>query len=174
MKIEEIKNANDILQFMGENIEFGWMDCNGEKHIKTMKDFRKLYRTISIEDTIKHGVGTCIEQVYLMHYLFDKINIKNKMYCCRINKLNENGNLEVDEYMHNFLLYYENGKVYHIEHPNFLRTGIYEYDSEEEAINAIVEYYINQKGGKEKSTKEFFEVKPGLSFGEFNDYINSI
>ena len=73
MKIDEIKTPEDILQYLEENIEYGWLDLNKEKHIMTMKDFRKLYRTVTIEDTIKSGLGVCIEQIHLMHYLFNKI-----------------------------------------------------------------------------------------------------
>ena len=41
-----------------------------------------------------------------------------------------------------------------------------------EIVSSIVNYYINLRGGKESPTKEFFEVRPGLSFKEFNNYIN--
>ena len=84
MKIDEIKTPEDIMQYFEENIQYGWLDLNKEPHIMTMKEYRKLYRTVSIEDTIKYGMGVCIEQVHLMHFLFDKIRIKNKMFCCRI------------------------------------------------------------------------------------------
>ena len=43
-----------------------------------------------------------------------------------------------------------------------------------EAVSSIVNYYINLRGGKESPTKEFFEVRPGLSFKEFNNYINHL
>ena len=36
MKKFEIKIPEDILEFMKENIEYGWIDINGNKHIKTM------------------------------------------------------------------------------------------------------------------------------------------
>lgn len=174
MKIDEIKTPEDVLQYFVENIEYGWLDLNKEKHVMTMKDFRKLYRTVTIEDTIKFGLGVCIEQVHLMHYLFDKINIPNKMFCCRIYEPDEYNNIEEEEHMHCFLLYYLNGKVYHLEHPNFNRTGIYEYSTEDEAISAIVNYYIQLRGGKESPTKQFFDVQPGLTFQEFNAYINNL
>ena len=41
-----------------------------------------------------------------------------------------------------------------------------------EIVSSIVNYYINLRGGKESPTKEFFEVRPGLSFKEFNNYIS--
>ena len=174
MNLEEIRNPEDILEFMNENIEYGWQDVDGKMHMKTMKDFRRIYRTISVEDTLKLGIGCCIEQVNLMHFLFDKIGIKNKMFCCRIFEPDEYDNLEEEEHMHCFLLYYLDDKVYHIEHPNYYRIGIYGYNSQEDAINSIVKYYIDLRGGKESPTKEFFDVKPGISFKEFNKYINNL
>ncbi len=174
MKLEEIKAAKDVYKYIDENIEYGWLDNNGNKHLNTMKEFRKIYRTMSIEEIIENKTGTCIEQVNLMHYLLNKINIKNKMYCCRIFEPDDYGNLEEEEHMHCFVLYFENGKVYHMEHPNFERKGIYEYNSEEEAIKTIVDYYIKLRGGKDSPTKEFFEIPVGISFKEFNKYINHV
>ncbi len=174
MDIDGIKSPKDIFRYMNDYIEYGWIDINNNKHIKTMKDFRKMYRTSSLEETIENRLGTCIEQVELMHYLFTRLNIENKMFCCRIYEPDDYGNLEEEEHMHCFLLYYLNNKVYHIEHPNFKKKGIYEYESEESAINTIVNYYKELRDGKDSPTTEFYEVKKGLSFKEFNNYINHI
>lgn len=174
MKLNEIKTSKDVYRFIDDNIAYGWIDINNQQHLNTMKEFRRIYRTMSIEEILKYKLGTCIEQVNLMHYLLNKINVKNKMYCCRIFEPDDYGNLEEEEHMHCFILYYENGKVYHIEHPNLDRKGIYEYNSESEAIKAIVDYYIELRGGKESPTKEFFEVPVGISFKEFNKYINHV
>ena len=174
MKLTEIKCSQDVYQFIDENIEYGWIDINGKQHLDTMKEFRKLYKTMSIEEILKYKIGTCIDQVNLMHYLLNKINIKNKMFCCRIFEPDDYGNLEEEEHMHCFILYYENDKVYHMEHPNFLKKGIYEYNSEGEALKAIVDYYIKLRGGKDSPTKEFFEIPVGINFKEFNKYINHV
>ncbi len=174
MDIEDIKSTHDVYQFIDENIEYGWLDFSGKIHLNTMKEFRRIYRTLSIEEILEYKIGTCIEQVYFMHYLLDKIGVPNKMFCCRIFEPDDYGNLEEEEHMHCFVLYKENGKVYHMEHPNFERKGIYEYNSEEEAIEAIKDYYIKLRGGKESPTKEFFTVPTGISFKEFNKYINHV
>lgn len=162
--INKIKSPKDIFRYMNDYIEYGWIDINNNKHIKTMKDFRKIYRTSSLEETIEKGLGPCIEQVALMHYLLTKLNIKNKMFCFRIYEPDDYDDLEEEEHMHCFLLYYLNNKVYHMEHPNFEKKGIYEYDSKESAINVIVNYYKELRNGKDSSTTEFYEVKKGLSF----------
>lgn len=174
MKISDIKTPNDILSFMNDNIKYGWVDINNDEHINNMKEFRKLYRTSSIDETLEHKIGTCIEQVYLMHTLLNKINIPNKMFCTRVYEGKDFNDLEADEHMHCFLLYYLNDKVYQIEHPNWERIGIYEFDSEENAIEEINNYYVKKSGGVPRPITEFYEVEPGLSFKEFNEYINSL
>ena len=65
MTINEIKSPQDILDFMNENIKYGWLDINNEQHIGNMKNFRRLYRTSTIDEVLKYGIGTCIEQVKL-------------------------------------------------------------------------------------------------------------
>lgn len=174
MTIEEIKTPNDVLEFMKEHIKYGWLDINGEEHIGNMKGFRSLYRTSTLEETLDHKIGTCIEQVNLMNYLLRKIDIPTKMFCTRIYEGEDFNDLEADEHMHCFVLYYLNNKVYQIEHPNWERIGIYEFENEEDAINKINEYYINMAGGHARPITEFYEVYPNLTFKEFNIYINSL
>ena len=174
MKINDIKTPEDILEFMQENINYGWLDINGEEHIGNMKNFRRAYRTSSLEEVLEHKIGTCIEQVYLMSTLLNKINIPNKMFCTRIYEGEDYNNLDSEEHMHCFLLYYLNGKVYQIEHPNWERVGIYEYNSEQEAIEKINKIYIEMSGGHTRPVTQFYDVQPNLSFKDFNCYINNI
>lgn len=174
MNINQIKEPKDILDWMNENIKYGWLDIHNEEHIDNMKNFRKLYRTSSLEETIKHGIGTCIEQVVLMNYLLKKINIESKMFCTRIYEPNDFNVQEAEEHMHCFVLYYLNDKVYQMEHPNWERIGIYEFPDETTAITEINNYYINMSGGTSRPVTEFYEVTPNISFKEFNNYINDL
>lgn len=173
-KINDIKTPNDVLEFMKENIKYGWLDCNGIEHIGNLKGFRKLYRTSSVDEVLQHKIGTCVEQVFLMKKIFDKIGIESHMYCTRVYEDNSFSNLDADEHMHCFLLYFLDDKVYQIEHPNWERVGIYEFNSLEEAICQINDYYVNMAGGISRPVTEFYDVIPGLSFKEFNCYINSL
>lgn len=172
MDKESIRSPQDVFDWMEEHIEYGWIDVNGEKHMREMKGFRKLYRTMSIEEILKYGMGTCIEQVFLMYELLTRIGVRSQMYCCRIYEPDDYGNLEEDEHMHCFLLYFEKERVYHMEHPNIEKKGIFEYASEEQAVRAIVDYYVALRGGKQSPTTRFNDVPSGLSFKEFNAYIN--
>lgn len=173
-EISNIRTPNDVLEFMKKNIRYGWLDSDGFEHIGNMKGFRKLYRTSSLEEIFEHKLGTCIEQVFLMKHIFDKIGIESHMYCTRIYEGSDFSDDEADEHMHCFLLYFLNGKVYQIEHPNWERIGIYEFDSVDSAISEINNYYINMAGGVARPVTEFYDVIPNLSFKEFNCYINSL
>lgn len=173
-EIENIKTPEDILDFMNKYIKYGWVDINNEEHINNLKNFRRLYRTGTVEETLKHGIGTCVEQVNLMRYLLDLIDIPSKMYCTRIYEGRDFNNLDEEEHMHCFLLYFLNDKVYQLEHPNPEKVGIYEFTSEEQAIKEINDYYVKRVDGKSRPVTEFYEVIPNLSFKEFNMYINSL
>ena len=114
MTVSEIKTPQDILEFMNEHIKYGWLDINNEEHIGNMKDFRKLYRTATLRETLEHGIGTCIEQVKLMSELLNIIGIPNKMFCTRVYEGRDFNNLEAEEHMHCFVLYYIYNKVFQI------------------------------------------------------------
>lgn len=172
-KLESIKNLKDILEFMDENIRYGWLDFENKQHIGNMKNFRKLYRTMSIEDTLKYEMGTCIEQVNLMKHLLDMNNIKNKMFCTRIYESGNKGENE-EEHIHCFILCYKNDKVYQIEYPNFEKKGIYEFESEKEALLKINKFYEETSGTTERVLTEYKCVPIGISFSEFNNYINKL
>jgi len=174
MTTQEIKVPEDILKFMKENIKYGWLDINGEKHIGNMKNFRRLYRTSSLNETLEFGIGTCIEQVNLMHLFLENLKIPHKMFCTRIYEDSNFNDLDADEHMHCFILYYLNDKVYQIEHPNWERIGIYEFENEDAAIDEINKYYIKMSGGFARPVTEFYEVEPNISFKEFNNYINDL
>ena len=134
----------------------------------------RLFRISSTENVLETHLGTCIEQVYLMKLLLDSIKIPNKMFCTRLYEDDNFDNYDEPEHMHCFILYYLDGKVHQIEHPNFEKRGIYHFDDEKTAIEKINKIYIEMSGGKPRPVTEFFDVKPGLTFKEFNNYINSL
>ena len=96
------------------------------------------------------------------------------MFCTRIYEGRDFNNLEEEEHMHCFLLYYIGDKVFQIEHPNWERVGIYEYESEEDAISKINQIYIEMAEGKARPVTEYSEVPVGISFKELNCYINDL
>lgn len=103
--INNIKTPNDILEYLKENINYGWIGADGKKRIKSMDGFRQFYRTMSFKDVMNEKVGTCVEQVYLMHELMNKIGVQSKMFCTRMYEDETFNDLEAPERMHCFLLF---------------------------------------------------------------------
>ena len=56
MNLEEIRCSKDVYKFMEDNINYGWIDVNGNKHLNTMKEFRTMYRTMSIDEILKFKI----------------------------------------------------------------------------------------------------------------------
>ena len=168
-----MKELEDILRKLDE-IKYGWIDINGEVHLNTMKDFRKIYKTMSIETVLDRKIGICMEQVFLTHILLDQLDIPNKMFCTRIYEDENFNDLDAHEHMHCFSLCYIGDFVYHIEHANQEERGIYKYSSEEEAISKINAFYEALDKGRARPVTEFFDVPEGLTFKDFNLYINSL
>ena len=162
-----------LLDWLDENVEYGWLDQEKKVHLD-MRDFRRDYRIASVEDCLRYGVGTCIEQVFLMHLAYERLGLPHKMYCCRLYEPDDFGVLEAEEHMHCFALCWKGGKVWQVEHPNRERKGVYSSPDEETALWAIEDYYIRLRGGQKSPTTEFTMVEPGLTFSEFNRYINSL
>lgn len=168
LNFESIKNPSQLMDYMNMNIEYGWIDKFEEKHLNNLKGFRENYRISSIEEIIRNGLGTCIEQAKLIKFFFDNIGLENKLYCYRRYETEENFDKEVR--MHCFVLYYFQGKWYHFEHSNSNKRGIHEFDSIESAIKSEVDRH------DESDTRELVEIPSipeGLTFKQFNQYVNT-
>ena len=77
--VPELHTVEDVYEWIDKNIEYGWLGQDGKAHICEMKDFRRQYRTMSVSQTIQQKIGTCIEQVALMHELLDTIEVPNQI-----------------------------------------------------------------------------------------------
>lgn len=169
MTFDNLKTPTELMDFMDINIEYGWLDKFGNKHLNTLKGFRENYRISSIKEILETRLGTCIEQAKLIKCFFDKIGFENKLYCYRSYETENNLNQEVK--MHCFVLYYYQGNWYHFEHSNPSKKGIYKYKTIEQAILNITND-IKEEGCIKKLT-EIDTIPDNLSFKEFNNYVNS-
>lgn len=164
----EIKTPEELMTFMNINIEYGWVDKIGEKHLNNLKGFRENYRISSIDEMINTGLGTCIEQAKMIKDFFDRMGIENKLYCHRSYETEENFNEEVR--MHCFVLFNYNGSWYHFEHSNRPKRGIHKYESVESAIEEITSGF--EEHGDIRKLTEIDSIPDGLTFKEFNNFVN--
>ena len=164
----KLNSDTDLMNFMNQNITYGWKDFNQGLHFNNLKGFRENYKISSINEILETGLGTCIEQAKMIKFFFDKIGLENKLYCHRSYETEENFDKEVK--MHCFVLFKYNDSWYHFEHSNRPERGIHKYDSIESAIGNITSGF-----GKKDIRKltEISEIPSGLTFKEFNDFVNS-
>lgn len=163
----KLNSDNDLMNFMNQNITYGWKDCNQGLHFNNLKGFRESYRISSINEMLETGLGTCIEQAKLIKYFFDKIGLENKIYCHR--KYETEENIDNDVRMHCFVLFKYNDYWYHFEHSNRPKRGIHKYESVESAIKDITSGFEITDIRK---LTEISEIPDGLTFKEFNEYVN--
>ncbi len=168
LNFEDLKNPSQLMDYMNINIEYGWIDKFGEKHLNNFKGCRENYRISSIEEIIRNGLGTCIEQSKLIKFFFDNIGLENKLYCYRRYETQDNFDKKVR--MHCFVLYHFQGIWYLFEHSNSNKRGIHEFDSIESAIKSEVDRH------DESDIRELVEIPSipeGLTFKQFNQYVNT-
>lgn len=168
MTFDDVKTPNDFMDFMNINIEYGWVDKQGNKHTNNLKGFRENYRISSIDEMLEIGLGTCIEQAKMIKHFFDKMGIENKLYCHRSYEIEEN--FDKDVRMHCFVLFKNNDNWYHFEHSNMPKRGIHKYESVEIAIEEITSSF--EKQGDIRKLTEIDFIPSGLTFKEFNNFVN--
>lgn len=168
MTFYDIKTTGALMDFMDINIEYGWIDKQKNSHINNLKGFRENYRISTIDEILETGLGTCIEQAKIIKYFFDRMGIENKLYCHRSYETEENFDKEVR--MHCFVLFKHNEEWYHFEHSNKPKRGIHKYVSVENAIEEITSGF-KERGDIRKLT-EIDEIPEGLTFKEFNNFVN--
>ncbi len=165
--MNEIQTPDDLMDYMNLNIVYGWVDHYQNIHENNLKDVRKLYRTSSIDEILTTKVGTCIEQAKLIQFFLNHMKIENKLYCYR--KYETDEFLDEPVKMHCFVLYHKQGKWAHFEHCNSLNRGIHFY----ETLEAAIETEINHHNPDDiRQLSEIPEIPDGLTFQEFNQYVN--
>lgn len=187
MTIENIKTPEDILEYMKENIKYGFIDNNQNIYPDNDKDwdnsFSEHYQLQISSNLLKTKYGVCWDQVELERYLLKKINIKSKSYFI----------VEYDgkQYpTHTFIVINDNNKYYWFEHSWEPHRGIYEFNSLNELLLDVNDKFKKMLINKKISTDdiiiyEYEEPTKSLNCLEFyqhceqgkivsyNDYIFS-
>lgn len=132
---DKVSTPEEIELFLKMNIEYGWEDINTNIHINTLKNFKYLYKTSSIDKTLQLGYGSCVEQSKMLNNLLTKNNYENKIFCKYYFK-NDIQNLE-NIILHVFVLYKDKGQWCYFEPTNDTDPQTYKFNSIEEALDTI-------------------------------------
>ena len=162
----KIQTPEELMEYLDNNISYGWIDRNGKKYINTLSHVRENYRTSTINKIFEIGLVTCAEDAKLIKYCLDRLGYETKLYCHRAYETEENFDQTVK--MHCFVLFKKDNYWYHFEHSMTPIKGIHKYDTIEEALN-----WITSKWNKnERKLAEIDDIPDYLTFKELNQYVN--
>lgn len=122
------------------------------------------YRSLSVEEFEKHRVGCCWDYAMYEHYWFDKNNIPHKLFYIEGGQIQET---------HTFLVYQNKGKHILFEASWKIKSGIYEFNNEEELLDYYCNEFIKNYGNDYRRfvLYEYKQPKTGINANEFMSYI---
>jgi hypothetical protein len=175
---ENIKTPQELLTFMNENIEYGYIGKSNQKiyswkYENTDMDFNKEYFLQSPEELIESGYGVCWDSAELERNWFEKNNFDFKVFFMIFTKEYDN-----DLPTHTFLAYKEKDKWFWFEQSFGAYRGIHEYDSLKDLTSDVkkkhFDYAIKHRGATIQDEKdlmmcEFKKPRYGSSPQEFVD-----
>ena len=176
MEYKDVINPTELLEFMDENIKYGFVDRENKIHKPSDsfdKECRKNWRLSSPERLIEKGYGHCYDQVELERDWFTKNGYNVKTFFSIFE-------LDYDNpyTTHTFLVYEDNNKFYLFEHADYENRGIWEFSSYNEAVKAQIKRSVtlNRKNNNLKDDElsslcvyEYNKPKYNISMNRFID-----
>lgn len=124
----------EIMDLM-ENIKYGWIDKNNNKHNIVDSSYSDNYILQSPKEIIKNRVGVCWDQVELERYYFKGNDYNIKTYFI---VHYDNNRCPT----HTFLTFEKNNKYYWFEHSWERFKGIHEYNSLKDLLIDVRDKFI--------------------------------
>jgi hypothetical protein len=130
---ENIKTPQELLEFMRNNLKFGFVGKNNKKiyswrdKMNNDWDFSSEYFLQSSDDLIKSGLGTCWDDTEFERYSFESMGYETKVFFMIFAG-------EKSFPTHTFLAYKEKDKWFWFEYAFGDCRGIHEYNNLEELI----------------------------------------
>ena len=134
MKSENYKGKIDAVM---QDIEYGWVDKDGNRHCK-MEGFSDNYHLQLPDELQASKLGVCWDQVELERKLFADLNIKATPFFI----------VYYDDDKcptHTFMLIEDEGKTIWYEHAWKKYAGWHEFDNLLEAIRTIRDHFLEQE-----------------------------
>jgi len=176
---KNIKTPSELMDFMNDNITYGFISKTGRVYIDQDEDWNKDWFTQCIvqsgESMLKTKCGTCWDQVELERKWFQEHDYQF-MTIFSWFEINKPNNYPT----HTFLAYKENNKWYWFEHAFTSYRGIREFNSLVELISdvkakqlksAVESGIANPKDRKLIKSYEYKEPKPNLCVGDYIDHV---
>lgn len=176
MKYEEIITPKQLLEYMDENVNYGFVGKNGKIYNEPGTDDwnNDWYKECVVQDDkslIKTHYGTCWDQVELERKWFEEHNYQFKTIFMWF-EINRDNSLPT----HTFLIFKKNSKFYWFEHAFESQKGIHEFSNEDALIEYIKDEqldYAMHEGNATYNDRylikcyEYSKPKPNLDVDEY-------
>lgn len=163
--IEDIENAQELLDYMNKNMAFGFYDKDGKVIKNTLDRIKELYRIVKVDKIIEAGYGTCIENMQLASYVLKKLGYEVKVY-----SLMDLAHLDSYRFMF-IILFNMCDEWYTFLYINSQNQGI---NKIKDPDKYIVEYQSNMEKameGSEVIISEIDEIPVGLTYDNLHRYL---
>ncbi len=139
--MDDIKTPEELLDFMKDNINYGYLGRNGRVYHYDDSDFNTEWQNQYIlensKDLLNNLYGTCWDQVEFERdwFLNNNYEIKTIFEMVKLDYENEYPT-------HTFLIYKENNNWYWFESADSNNRGIHKFNSLEELIKCQYKKYV--------------------------------
>ncbi|OGF24869.1 hypothetical protein A2331_03325 [Candidatus Falkowbacteria bacterium RIFOXYB2_FULL_34_18] len=154
-EFKKIKNPEELLSFMKDNINYGFVGKNSKKIFTSNKDMDAgwdEYYLQSPRELLESKHGVCWDSTELERCWFLEHGYKPRVFFMMFEK--EEGS---DLPTHTFLTFNHNNKWYWFEHSFGNYRGIHEYGSFEDLINDVKKKKYEEAVKKHKAKVEDWE-----------------
>ncbi len=181
MKYEEVKTPEDLMKFMDEHIEYGFVTPSGK--VYTTEDdeafeygVKNAWRVQDAKTIIEGRYGHCYDQVEVEREWFSSHGYEVKTYYI----LFYLEDVDHPYTTHTYLVFKDGEKYRLFEHSDFPNKGIWDFTSEKDAIYKQMEWHLKSNNRIKPLTKDVIESlhvyeyeKPevGLDMYEFTDFV---
>lgn len=104
----EIKTPQDIVYYIWNNIQYGWIDQEGKYHSEIESSWKTSYVLPTVEDILKTHVGCCIDETRVAQVLLENLGYSTMN---RFVKTEANGKM----YYHAYTLYQKDESWYRLD-----------------------------------------------------------
>lgn len=179
--MDNIKTPEELLSFMSNNINYGYLGKNGRVHHYGEKDFDECwYREYILENTndlLKNLTGNCWDQVEFERDWFITHGYE-------IKTIYEMVKLDYDNIYptHTFLVYKDGNYWYWFENADFNNRGIHKFNSLDELLDYEYHKYVDylktfnitDEEINKIIVKEFNKPKEHIMAKEYLDHVINI
>ena len=152
------------MEYIGTNMKWGYVH-DGEHIPELGNNWRKKYKTLSVDEALSNNVGTCIERVEVAKDGLRNLGFNPTSFCIR------DSNIVKSNSGHCFAVYNVDGIWNWFESSLERNKGIHTFDCLDELLGTVIPIYFKQESLQPTYNwliSEYDDIPGNLSYAEFS------